>query len=262
LAGEQQSAMRRKAKRKMLNDQDDPKSKALVVTNDDDLSLIGDAAQSLAGSDMVGEPLRFKQGIWRKKTGSTGDKLKDYTVVKQLEQFVVDVLSYKHGWIRWHEKKPTHKFMGRKVDRWPLPKREQLPEADIAYTEEDGWQETHTIVMRELESGALFTYGTTSWGGKKALSKLLGTFKDNAKKHPGMMPVVYLGSVDRMGEKGEYQAPTLEVCEWAEFGEDQSPPGNPPETPPALPRLTDQSETVVESSSMADDMDDEIPDKF
>jgi hypothetical protein len=234
-------------------------SKALAVTNDDDLALIGDAAQNLAGNDMVGEPVKFKQGIWRKKTGSTGNVLTDYTVVKDLERFIVDVRSYKRGWYRWHEKRPTHKFMGRLVDGWPLPTREQLPEADIAYTPEDGWQETHTIVMRELESGDLFTFSTTSWGGKKALSKLLTTFKDNAKKNPGLMPVVYLGSVDRMSEKGVYQAPTLEVCEWAEFGDDQSPPGNPPDVPPPLPRLTDQSEVVVEQSSMKEDVGDEIP---
>jgi hypothetical protein len=233
------------------------KGTELAVTNDNDLELLGEAAQSLAGNDMVGEHLKFKQGVWRKKVASTGDVLKDHVVVQQLEQFVVDVLSYKHGWIRWRDKKPTHKYMGRKVDRWPLPKREQLPEKDVAYTEEDPWQETHTIVMRELATGSLFTYGTTSWGGKKALSKLLGVFRDHAKKHPGQMPVVYLGTIEKDGEKGAYQAPTLEVCDWQPFGNDASPPGNPPDVPPPLPRLTDQSGEGAEAEAV--DMSDEIP---
>ena len=233
---------------------DKPKSTELTVTNDNDLELLGEAAQSLAGNDMVGEPLKFKQGIWRKKVASTGNVLTDYVVVEQLEQFVVDILSYKHGWIRWRDKRPTHKYMGRKVDRWPLPKREQLPEKDVAFGEEDPWQQTHTIVMRELATGSLFTYGTTSWGGKKALSKLIGVYRENAKKHPGQMPIVYLGSIEKMGEKGVYEAPTLEVCDWQPFGDGASPPGNPPDVPPPLPRLTDESDEV-----MVDDvMDDEI----
>jgi hypothetical protein len=141
------------------------KQQALAVIDDNDLALLGEAAQSLAGSDMVGESLKFKQGVWRKKTGSTGNVLTDYVVVKPLEQFVVDVRSYKHGWIRWRDKKPTHKYVGRKVDHWPLPTRDRLPEQELKGTPEDPWQETHMIVMRCLgaegepnANGALYTW--------------------------------------------------------------------------------------------------------
>jgi hypothetical protein len=91
------------------------------------------------------------------------------------------------------------------------------------------------------------------------LSKLLDLVFKQAHSHPGKMPVVYLGSVDRMGEKGVYQAPTLEVCDWAEFGDGASPSGVPLTSIPPLPRLTDQSGAEAVEAEVVESMDDEIP---
>ena len=113
-------------------------SNDLAVIDDSDLQLLEQAANELVSGDMVGEPLRFIKGIWKKKKDS------DFVIVDKLSQFVVDVRSYKHGWMRWQDKRPTHRFMGRKIDGWPLPTRDRLPEKELIGTKEDPWAgDTH-----------------------------------------------------------------------------------------------------------------------
>jgi len=116
----------------------------LTITNNNDLAMLGEAAKDLTAGDMVGVPLKYVRGVWKKKNTD------DFVIVTPTQQFIVDMLSYEHGWIRWIDQKPTHRYMGRKVDHYPLPTRDRLPEADLAGTEEDPWQETHRVVMRDL----------------------------------------------------------------------------------------------------------------
>src|SRR5262249_20388483 len=142
-------------------------------------------------------------------------------------------LSYQHGWIRWIEKKPTHRYMGRKVDHYPLPTRDRLPESELAGHEEDPWQETHRVVMRDLggddapqpTQDRLCTYTWTSWGGKKAFGRLLKEYLAQAKDHPGKMPVVYLGSKSGSGAKGPVENPVLTIIDWKPFGPGAAAPG-------------------------------------
>src|SRR5215471_6708944 len=111
--------------------------------NNSDLALLDEAGHDLTAGDMVGVPLKFVKGVWQKKNTD------QFIKVAPTQTFIVDVLSYEHGWIRWEDKKPTHRCMGRKVDHHPLPDRSQLPEKEMAGAENDPWQQTHRIVMRD-----------------------------------------------------------------------------------------------------------------
>ncbi len=233
-------------------------SNDLAIIDDSDLQLLEQAANDLVSGDMVGEPLRFVKGVWKKKKDG------GLILINKLSQFVVDVRSYKHGWMRWYELRPTHRYIGRKIDGWPLVTRDRLPEVELMNTKEDPWQETHSIVMRDLGAedkpnvnGDLYTYSTSSWGGKKGIGRLIDAFTKHAKENPGKLPVVYLGTKTTVGVKGDYESPTLSICGWAEFGAGASGPGRPLTVMPPLPQLTDQS-VEFGAPSLKDDLDDEI----
>src|SRR5262249_48535936 len=103
---------------------------------DSDLAQLAEAAQDLTQGDMVGVVLKFVEGNLLKKNTATFDK------VGAVQQFIVDMRSYKRGWIRWEDKKPTHRYVGRVVDRFPLPVRDRLPGPGLNGTKDDPWQET------------------------------------------------------------------------------------------------------------------------
>jgi len=223
------------------NDQD---TKALTIISEDDLASIAEAGNDLTAGAMVGDPLKFVKGVWKKRNGD------GWVTVSPVQQFVVDVLSYQRGWIRWHEKKPTHRYIGRHVDHFPFPVRSRLPEPELEGNQEDPWQETHQIVLRDLgaegvlnANGKLYTYTTSSYNGPKAIGKLLKAFASHAKEHPGQMPVVYLGSFDKEDAKAVVACPLFTICDWTEFGDGASPPGRKLVSVPPIPQITDQSET-------------------
>jgi hypothetical protein len=248
--------------------------------NSGDLALLQGAADELTAGDIVGTILKYKKGIWQKKHND------NFINVTATQQFIVDMRSYQHGWYRWFEKRPTHRFMGRIVDGYPLWDRRQLPEKELINTEEDLWQETHQIVMRDLGGDdcpkpthdGLCTYTCTSYHGRKALGRLLKAYGEQVKDHAGMMPVVYLGSKSQSGMKGTVDVPVYTIIDWQPFGTGASLPGHRLAMKPALPLLTydgddDDSgdgfgrptqptgKVVVMSKGkvVSDDPDDEIP---
>src|SRR5262249_23216437 len=187
---------------------------------------------------------------------------------------------YKRGWIRWEDKKPTHRYVGRVVDRFPLPVRDRLPEPELNGSKDDPWQETHSIVMRDLgvddkdappnPQNGLCTYTTTSWGGRKALGRLLDAYVQQAKEHPGLMPVVYLGSFEKPNTRGgTTDNPLFTIVEWKEFGLGASPPGRKITATP-VPQLTHESDsgdgddgfgkpTIMSNGKETKPWDDEVP---
>jgi hypothetical protein len=230
-----------------------------------DLALLSEAAHDLTAGEMVGVPLKFKQGVWSKKNTD------DFVKVTATQRFIVDIRSYQHGWIRWQDKRPTHRWMGRKVDGWPLPVRSRLPEPELEGPD-DPWKETHRIVMRDLGGDdapkpthdGLCTYTTSTVGGKKALGRLIDDYVKLVKEFPGMMPVVYLGSFERPNAYGGTNAnPLFTIVEWKEFGHGGSPPGRRIAAPP-LPQLNYDGDGNVEPTVMSNGketkpFDDEIP---
>src|SRR5262245_17690413 len=98
---------------------------AVAVVNDADLVALAGAARDLQPSDIVGLPLKFNKGDWLIQKDKD-NKAK----VNEEDRFCADALSYREGWIRWENKKPTHKFMARRVDGFISPQRHQMPECN------------------------------------------------------------------------------------------------------------------------------------
>jgi hypothetical protein len=226
-------------------------------TNDADLAALESEARELSDDIRVGDDLRFKKGKWMKKIGN-----KEIAITATMS-LVVDMRSYKRGWIKWLDKKPVFKFIGRRVDGFISPLRERFGDLDEKQWPRDGkgipqdpWQENFLIVMRDLSDNRLCTWTITSWYGQKALGTLLKKYGGEAKAHPGLMPVVLLSSEKReTTEYGEVDAPVLTIVDWKPFGDDASPPGMRLPQPPLPPvqELLPPSKQVKKLGDMDDD---------
>lgn len=244
-----------------------------------DAAALGEAARDLLAGDFVGIPLKFNDGEWFRIL-SKNQKV----AVGNTAPFIVDVLSYVCGWVKWIDKKPVVKDIGRKVDGFRMKLLEELPDRDGSKwptnskgVREDPWQPNYQVVLRDVVENDLVTWNTTSWYGSKAIGRLLDTYKREFRLHLGLMPVVLLSTRDQPTSFGVTQAPVLTIVDWKEFGEDASPPGLPPiarapalvwQPQLALPTTAPKKAQVTtgvsspgkaEASKSFEDPEDEIP---
>jgi hypothetical protein len=202
---------------------------ATTVDADADLAALASEARELTDDIRVGDDMRFKKGKWTKTVGDKEIEIGATTT------FVADVRSYKRGWIKWVDRKPAAKILGRPVDGFVSPVRDRLGDHDEKRwprdnrgAPQDPWQENFLIVMRDLGDGRLCTWTTTSWYGSKALGTLLTTYVRQSKSHAGLDPVVLLSTETKTtASYGDVSAPVLTVVDWQPFGEGASPPGMP-----------------------------------
>jgi hypothetical protein len=240
----------------------------LVPVNDADIAALVNAARELLPDDTVGLPLKYAKGHWYVKQGKDNE-----VEVGPTDPYVVDMLSYTEEWKRWQDKKPTHKISGRRVDGFINPPRHLLPE----YENKDGtwpigakgpadpWQEGQRLTLRDLATGELVTWSSTSWGGRIAIGELLDQWAAECRQHPGLMPVVLLTSYERPTDYGPTPTPRLKIIDWEAFGPDALPPGDPTKTAAtrraleALQTLALPKPTASTKTQQRGDMDDEIP---
>lgn len=203
---------------------------AAAPISDADLAALGEAARESLAGEFVGTPMKYRQGHWYRKP-SKGEEVE----IGNTETFIIDPLSFAKSWVKWENKQKTGQVgPGRRVDGFLLPLRDQLPDQDEnrwPYDKhgkrQDPWSENHQITMKDSANGDLLTYVTTSWGGYKAIGRLLEAFFRDARKHPGMYPVVLLELVEGPSDYGRQHKPALSIVDWAEFGEGAAPPGAP-----------------------------------
>ena len=147
----------------------------LTQTDDADIAALEAEARDLSEDDFIGLPLKFVKSKWLKVV----DKEKQEQISGTMP-FVVDIRSYKRGWIKWQDRKPVFKLLGRPIDNFVSPVRDLLGDLDKNRWPRnnknepiDPWQENFSIVMRDVTCGDLVTWTTTSWFGQKALGALL-----------------------------------------------------------------------------------------
>lgn len=206
-----------------------------VATTDADLAALAAEARELMDDVRVGDDLKFKKGKWLKAIGD------EEIEISTTATFVVDVRSYKRGWIKWVDRKPVTKILGRPVDGFVSPVRSRLGDndekrwaRDSKGAPQDPWQENFLVVMRDLSDDRLCTFTTTSWFGSKALGALLGTYVRDQKKHPGLSPVVLLSSETKPTTNyGDVSAPVLTIVDWQAFGDGASGSTPRPTSSPA-----------------------------
>jgi hypothetical protein len=209
-----------------------PQHTELVPVNDNDAAALASAARELQPSDIVGLQLKFAKGKWIIRESKDDER-----EVEPTDTFLVDPLSFVDGWIRWENKKPTHKAYGRRVDGFIPPPRGMLPEREEskwpmgAKGPEDPWQRVQSLLFKELATGELMTWQSSSWGGTGAIGEFLNAWAADYKNHPGQAPVVGLQSWDKPNpDWGRIPTPRLKIVGWQPFGEGATPPGDPART--------------------------------
>ena len=128
----------------------------------------------------------------------------------------------------------TQKRMGKAVEKWLPPKREELDDNDSATWEnghngkpKDPWSFQHLLPFEHLESGEVVIFVTQSVGGKIATEELVREYARRLKrKRTRALPIVKLASKDMPTNNfGEVPRPYFEIDGW-----EDAPAGDPKES--------------------------------
>ena len=166
---------------------------------------------------IVGSLLKFdKFGEWI--SGESGDVLPIGTeLVAQMEEL-------HYGWIKWEDGKPVEQIMGRVKDEFTPPKRNELGDTDKEEwpVDDDGrsrdpWQFSYYLILKAANSDELYTFATSSKGGKDAIAKLAKVFGAAQRYREDQFPVVALNQSFYMHpnkEFGKIKTPQFDLVAW------------------------------------------------
>jgi hypothetical protein len=211
----------------------------LVTTNTDD--GWGDAATESAERVIKGTLLKFSEWNWSK--GKEGTHIEEGT-----ELIALDCAA---AWVKWSEGKPVEYKLRTPGRR--LSEREELGdverdnwEAGPDGTPKDPWQNTRFVYLIDPVSAEAFTFSTSSWGGRGAVSDLADQIQRVRYSRPGAVPVVELRAAPMLTRFGKKSKPFFKVVDWR-GGE------SPKEKPRQIENKTDNAAKVERA------FDDEIP---
>lgn len=165
-------------------------------------------------SNIVGKILKF----------SKGDYLIGDDEVEPGVKRVASMANLLIGWIRWEDNKPAETIMGLLGEGHRPQKRVALgftEEADWPVDKDgksqDPWQETNYLVLKDPVEGDLFTFTTSSAGGRNAISKLCKEYGTKRRMHPKQFPIIAL-NVDSYKHKdptlGRIKVPEFKIVGW------------------------------------------------
>ncbi len=133
------------------------------------------------------------------------------------------------GWQRWWQGRPTDARLGLVADGFRPPKRWELGDDDAESWETDSsgerrdpWVEVLYLVLSGADDGhAIFTFTSSSQGGRKAVHKLSAQFGKLMDEHPGTYPTVRLGVDTYLHQDraiGRVKTPVFQVADRVEAG--------------------------------------------
>jgi hypothetical protein len=202
-----------------------------------------DTAAEASQRTIQGTLLKFVDGGW--KVGREG------TPLSSGRPFIA--LATTSAWVKWENNNPaTYKL---REPGKTLPYREDLGDEDEAAWEKgpdgqprDPWQLTGFLYMTDESSAEPYTFSTSSWGGRGAISDLALAIKNKRFREPDAQPVVELESAPHKTKFGMKTKPRFTIVGWYS----NSPPVAAQADSAVL--RTPQKPKVVEA-----DFDDEIP---
>jgi hypothetical protein len=167
-----------------------------------------------SSNNIVGKLMRFSKGDWL-----IGDD-----EVPVGTQMIANMDNLLIGWILWEDKKPEETIMGLLKEGHRPQKRETLGHDDESVwpTDKDGkaqdpWQETNYLPLKDPKDGELYTFSTSSTGGRGAISKLCKDYGTKRRMHPNQFPIVAL-NVDSYKHKdttlGRIKVPEFKIVGW------------------------------------------------
>jgi hypothetical protein len=156
-------------------------------------------------------------------------------------------------WVRWEDGKPVEYIVRQPGRR--LPDREELGHNDKSLWEEDPrgepkdpWQNTRLVYLVDPQTAEAFTFSTSTWGGRGAVTDLGDQISRMRTVHPDAVPIVELRAAKMRTQHGPKSKPVFKIVAWKT--------ADTAATVPAERQITAQK-----AKQEVDDreMDDEIP---
>jgi hypothetical protein len=170
----------------------------------------GLAALGQSAKTSVGNFLRMnKQGVWAIGT--------EQEEIEADEQFVVDITSWKTGYIGWDSGKVVGEVMNL-LSEGPVDESDLEPIKSTAAM--DGWKPQVSFDVRSLREGEgsePIRVAFTSKGGRSAAATLADAINHGFATHPGKAPVITLGSYSYKNKNYgniDVFVPQYDVVDW------------------------------------------------
>jgi hypothetical protein len=203
----------------------------------------GDAAAEASERMIRGTLLKFAD--WRWTTGKEATPVADGTKLVALATAAM--------WVRWKDGKPAEYRMREPGRR--LPDRDELGhddesqwDKDLSGELQDPWRNTRLVYLVDPASAAAFTFSTSSWGGRGAVSDLGDQIARMRSVHADAVPIVELRAAEMPTKYGRKSKPVFKIVEWKTADAEQAAP--------VERQITMQK---AKQEVARNDMDDEVP---
>src|SRR5258706_1354132 len=167
------------------------------------------------GGTIVGELLKFAKGDYL-----AGQDNREIQIGTRL---VANMDTLETGWMYWADGKPTESRMGLVAEGFAPAWRKDLGDLDKSLWAHDDkneprdpWQRTENIQFADRD-GKIYTFSTSSVGGRNALRDLCGDYAHGRRQHPKDHPVIELGVDSYMHSNkqlGKIKTPTFVIVGW------------------------------------------------
>jgi hypothetical protein len=205
-----------------------------------------DAASEAGERTIRGTLLKFAD--WRWTAG------KEATPVEAGTRLVA--LATAAMWVRWEDGKPAEYRMRQPGRR--LPERDELGcndesewEAGPGGEPQDPWRNTRLVYLVDPQTAEAFTFSTSSWGGRGAVTDLGDQIARMRSVHPDAVPIVELRAAEMPTKYGRKSKPQLKIVGW------KSADGDKPVS--AERQISPREVQQAKQTIAAGEMDDEIP---
>jgi hypothetical protein len=199
----------------MSNEEDDKKRLPAVPGSRNVFECVGDAL--MQGTAIVGDLLKFTKGDFL--AGRDSEKIPDGTELVAVIPGMVD------GWQRWEDNRPVEQIMGLLIEGFVPPERSALSHNDKSEWAIDGngkqrdpWQPTIYVPMTTVDATRVFTFTTSSDGGKRhAIGPLSKEYGSHIRQHPDELPIVKLHQDSYLHSDraiGRVKYPELPIARW------------------------------------------------
>jgi len=159
------------------------------------------------------------------ETASANPKLvfkkgKFYIEDQQIElgrKYIAFPREWTRGWTKWEDGRPVAEKLGRASEYDPPP-RNELGDTDKSKWEDedkDPWQQQNILPLVDSETGEFVLFCTGSWGGVKAIKKLVNKYYREIQTGRDIgNPIVAIGTYDRPTEHGPTPSPKFDIVFW------------------------------------------------
>ena len=168
--------------------------------------------KAAAETDTMGRLLKFTKGHYY-----VGDD--EITAGREM---IAHVTQWARGWVKWAD--PIEQHIGKVVDGFEMPKREELGDDDQSQWEKDAndkprdpWGKQFYLPMESPETGEVVVFVTGSDGGWRAINTLCTRAARNLVKGP---PIIKLNVTSYKHKLyGRIETPDFPIIGWAGLGD-------------------------------------------